>query len=101
MMKPNQKPLNLIKALKLNSILSKYIDEKRKYKDIYDLSKDLLKKMEATPMDYLECLSLFQGVPAEKIDITDKLGVLEMFLVGLTVNRVLELRARLKILGQN
>ena len=95
----NQQPLTLHKALRLNAVLGKYVDENHKYKDLFDLSKDLLKKMESAPMDYLECLSIFCGVPKEQIDITNKIGALESFLVGLKINRFLELHTRLKILG--
>jgi hypothetical protein len=97
---PNQQPLNLLEALKLNSVLGKYLEGVPAHTSTLELAKIILKRIEATPKDYLECISIFMRVPAKEIDLTDTNGALMAFVQGLTTNRVLELNSRLKILGR-
>ena len=94
------KILNLHDALRLNAVLGKYLDNQKQDISVIDLAASILEKIKTSPMDYLECLSIFKGVPKNQIDLFDKNGALVVFMNGLKENRVLELHNRLKVLGQ-
>jgi len=94
------KLLNLRDALRLASILDKYIDEKTNASaEALDFVSDIIGKI--TPDEYLHCVNLLSGESEEEIKKRVSIEILACFVDGLRENKVLSLISFYRSLGLN
>lgn len=96
-MKP--KILNLREALRLASILDKYIDDETTQAEVLDFVSGVVNKIE--PREYLSCISLLTGEANEAIAQENPLDILACFVGGLKENQILSLVTFYRSLGLN
>lgn len=92
--------LNLVDALRLAAILSKYIDTKDIEKDSQPLDFIAALVNKLTPKDYLHCVKLLSGEHRdEEYKAYSSLKILSVFIEGLKQNQVLSLISFYNSLG--
>jgi hypothetical protein len=94
------KTLNLQDALRLASIISKYLDVDKisPQADPIDVIGEIVNKI--SPEEYLVCVSLMTKMSIEKIKQEISLNVLSVFIEGLKSNKIITLLDFAKSLGK-
>ncbi len=90
--------LNLTDAIRLASIVSKYVDKiPSPQSDAIDFISGIVDKID--PEEYLACVSLMTKTDVDTIKQEISLNVLTAFIEGLRLNRIIDLLGFWKSLG--
>jgi urocanate hydratase len=94
------KLLNLQDALRLASILDKYIDEKTNANaEALDFVSAIIDKID--PISFLHCVNILSGETEEQIKKQISIDILTCFVEGLQENKVLSLISFYRSIGLN
>ncbi len=91
------KKLGLRDALKLASILDKYVDVDKSEKDVVDFISDIVNIIE--PSEYLLCVKLLTGMSDAQLSQLVSIEILTEFIEGLKENKIIALVSFYRNLG--